>query len=103
MWVDRFVDALEFVHESIVDGGSACGVDDENVVHEVLAAFEGFFGDDGWLGSVHFGKDGDTNLFAENFELFDCGGALDVASREHGLFALIKEPFCELGGGGGFS
>ncbi|MFQ3587657.1 MAG: hypothetical protein SNJ76_08345, partial [Fimbriimonadaceae bacterium] len=100
---NRLVDRFELVHQRFVDLETARRVHDQNVVHQVTAPVQRLAGDLGRGSAVRLGEYGDPDLLAEDLELFDRGRPLDVAGRQHRLFALLLQQLRELGAGGRLS
>ena len=97
--LDRLLDLLELVHERVVDGEAAGGVDD----HHVTAHVAGL--GDSQLGELHrlHALDAEhrhTELAAEHHELVDRRRTVDVRGHEHGLLALGEQALGQLARGG---
>lgn len=102
--LDKGGDFFEFVDEGAVDVLSAGGVEDGDHGALLGEPFEGGFGGaDGIDFAGCGGPDGGVEGIAEDLELLDGGGAIEVEGDEDGAFALFFEPVGELGGGGGFA
>ena len=93
--VDLRLDLFELVHQHLVDVETAGGIEDNHVVAVVLRVTDCRPRDfDGVLGA-HL-ENGDVCLGADNLELIDSRGAVDVAGDEHGAAVLRLEHLCEL-------
>ena len=101
--LDALVDALELVHQFVVDVQPAGGVEDD----DVDAFFPGFLhsvvADDDRVGGAALGIDSEAELFADDVELVDGGGALQVGGDEQRLATLLLDHAAELAAGGGFA
>src|SRR4029077_18544871 len=89
------VDLLQLVHRHFVDVEPAGGVEEDPVQQRLLGMGDGVAANlDGRAGVL--AVDRHVDLFAEDFELVDGGGSLQVGGDQERLFF-----FSFLGGGGG--
>ena len=100
--LDRGADLAQLLHELLVDVQTAGGVDDDRVAAIVARVFHGLFGDLHRIALALF-KDLHAHLSADDLQLLDGCGAVDVAGDEQGLFAALLDEVAELGGHGGLA
>ena len=82
---------------------AAGGIEDDYVVAVVLGVLDSGFGDFNGVFGAHF-KHGHARLFADDLQLVDSRGTVDVAGYEHRTAVLLFfEHFGELCGVGGFT
>jgi len=95
----QLVDLLQLVHRHLIDVQPAGRVEDDGVEEVLLGELDGLAANlDGARGEL--AEDRDVDLRAEDLQLVDGGGALEVGGDEDGLAALLAEGEGELGGGG---
>ena len=107
---ERFVrlygvlDGGDFLHHLFVHGQSSGGVDDDYVVAFGLGLLDGILRDGHGVLAVRFAVYGYADLFAQHFQLFDGGGAVDVAGcQQRVLVLLVLQHQGELAREGGLS
>ena len=81
----------------------AGGVDDDRDGADLAGALEALGDDLAGRGAGPAVEDFDVELFAERFELVNCGGAIDVGGDQQGAVAGLLAAQGELGGGGGLA
>ena len=97
--VDRGLDGLELVHERLVNVQTACGVEEDHVVAVPHGVSDGCLCDIDRVCLAHF-ENGNAELSADDLQLLDGGGAVNVAGREQRIFVLLFEQareFCAVG------
>ena len=97
-------DRLHFVHQNFVDVHPAGGIEEQHVIAAEGGLGFRTFGDlDGGF-ALDDGQRVDADLAAEDGKLLHCCRAVGVkAGKEDALAVLFRQPFGELGGGGGFA
>ena len=93
--VDRGLDGLEFVHECLIDVQAACGVKENHVVTVAHGMGNGSFCNVHRVRLAHF-KNRNAKLSADDLQLFDGCGPVNVAGREQRVFILLFEQTCQL-------
>jgi hypothetical protein len=102
--LDGIAEADEFLDEGLVDLLASGGVEDEEVEFFLIGPGGGGLSDAEDVGLSRVGaKNGDVGLPGENGELFDGGGADQVAGNEANAAALFEEVAGEFAGAGGFA
>ena len=86
--VDRGLDGLELVHERLVDVQTACGVEEDHVVAVPHGVSDGCLCDIDRVCLAHF-ENGNAELSADDLQLLDGGGTVNVAGREQRIFVLL--------------
>ena len=81
---------------------TAGGIEDDDIVAVVFGVFDGFFRDGDGVFGAHL-KDRYLRFRADDLELFDRGGSIDIAGDQHGSVVLFFEVLTELGGMSGFT
>ena len=99
----RLFDSDQFVHERLVDLQASRGIDDQNVVASALRFFFCLECDVLCDLVVAVGKDRNIDRLADDLELIDRRRSVDIAGREHRLFAVFLEICRELAAGGGLT
>ena len=94
-------DVPDLVHEVLVDGQAAGGVDDQDVPSQPPGLLETGGGHRHRIGGL--AEHGDPGLAAEDPELLDGGRALEVGPDQERVPALLLEPAGQLGRGGGLA
>ena len=83
----ELVDLLQFVHRHLGDVQPAGRVENDRVEQPLLGEADRIAADRHRVG-VRFAVDGNADLFAEHFQLFDGGGSLQVGGDEQRLCDL---------------
>ena len=100
--LDRGADLAQLLHELLVDVQTAGSIDDDRVAAIVARVFHSLPGDLHWVALTLF-KDLHAHLTADDLQLLDGRGAVDVAGDEQGLFAALFDEVAEFGGHGGLA
>jgi len=101
--LDSVVDSLELSHQLFIDRQSAGGIEDE---YGDIFLF-GFF--DRFLAHLHrilfarFAEDRHTQLLADNVQLLDGSGSLQVGGAQHDRLFALHQQRAELAAGGGLT
>ena len=102
--LEKIAELLEFLNEWFVEFLAACGVEDLHIAACRGAPVESLLGDLEHIGLAFFGAENrDIDLAAEDGELVDGGGAMEVARDEKWRAALGFQQAGQLSRGGGFS
>src|SRR5262249_55078983 len=96
------IDLFQLVHRHLIDVQPTGRVEDDRVDERLLGAGQGIAANVHGSGR-HLAVNGDVDLFAENLELIDGGGALQVGGDEHRLAAAPAQRQCQFAGGGGLA
>ena len=91
----RRLDALELVHELLVDVQAAGGIEKDDVVAVVLGVFDGLDRDGDGVDLPHL-EHGQAELCADDLQLRDGRGTVHVAGGEQRALALLFEQTGEL-------
>ena len=86
--IDCGLDGLELVHERFVDVQTACGVEEDHVVAVPYGVGDGGFCNVDRVRLAHF-KNGNAELSADDLQLLDGGGTINVAGCEQRIFVLL--------------
>ena len=98
------LDVCYLLHEFLVDGEAACGIDDDDVIGVSLGVTDGVEGYLYGVGGSWFDIYGDVYLPGEYAELLHGCGTEGVAGSEEGLLgSLVLEHLGELAGHGGLT
>ncbi len=81
--LDALVDALELLHQFVVDVQAAGGIEDDDRDAFFPGLLHGVVADDDGVGGAALGIDGEPELFADDVQLVDGGGALQVGGHQH--------------------
>ncbi len=98
---DRLGDLADLLHERLVDGQAACGVDDDDVAAGVAGLVDGLGRDLDRIGWIR--EDGYVDLATEGPELLDRGRALEIGTDQQWIATLALEPAGQLGRAGGLT
>ena len=101
--LNLFVDLFELLHQFGIDGQATCGVQDDDIGVSRFGLDLAFAADRNGVGSPGFAEDLDPQLFAEDVELLDRSGALQVGGDEEGFELFLPDQKCQLAAGGRFS
>ena len=102
--MDRLPDAHQLLDHGVIDLEPSGGINDDNV--EILFApdlLDRVQGDGGDVDAGSLGVDRNIDFPADDFELIDCGGAVDVAGDQQHLFPVAAEFQREFSRRGGFA
>ena len=94
-------DVPDLVHQVLVDGQAAGGVDDQDVSSEALGLLEAGGGHGHRVRRLR--EDGDPGLAAQHPQLLDGGRPLEVGADQQRVAALLLEPAGQLGRCGGLA
>ena len=97
------VDLLQLVHRHFVDVEPTGGVEDHRVEQRGLGVGDGVTADVYRRGRRRLAEDGHADLFAEDLDLIDGGGALHVGRDQQRLAAALAQHQGELAGRGGLT
>ena len=100
---DGFFQADKLLHHRSVDLETARRVDNEVIAVVRDRAFRGIARDFTHVHVSAFGIDFNADFFAEDFELVDCGGTVDVACGEKDAFSAFPDIGGEFCAGSGFA
>ncbi len=102
--VERGVQVFDFLHQRLVNGQAAGGIDQQHVKVMLFGVIERGAGDvQGFLVGV-LGEPLGTGLGGDGFELLDGRRAVHVARHgQHFLLALFDQVLGQFGRGGGFT
>ena len=100
--VDRLGDAADLVHQLVVDGQAAGGVDDDDVATDACGPRRRPCAHAS-TGIGRLAEDRHVDLAAEGAQLLDGGGALEVGADQQRVAALLLEPAGQLGRVGGLA
>ena len=100
---DGIADLFEFFHQLFVDMQSTRRIEEDHVVAVFLRVFDAGFRDLDGADLVSEREDRDPGRFADDLQLIDRGGTVDVAGDEQGIFPLAFHQFGDLGGVGRFA
>ena len=70
---------------------------------ESLASLDGAANDFQRLVGACGGPDGNADGLGDLRKLFTCGGTVHVGGNDDGAVAMLRQPFCQLAGSGGFT
>jgi len=101
--LDGSVDLFELLHQFRIDGQSTCGIEDDDIGPRGTGRFEAFSADFDGVRFAGFAENADSDLFAQDVELFDRRGALEVGCDQKRLEFLFFDQDREFSAGGGFS
>jgi hypothetical protein len=100
----KIAESLEFLDEWLIEFLSASGIENLHIAACGIAPVQCLAGNLKHMGLAFFGAENrNIDLPAENGELVDSGGPMEVASNEEGRAALRFSKAGQLGRGGGFS
>ena len=94
------VDALQLFHERLVDRQATGGVEDDDARPLLPRPGHAGTAHGDRIGDPVGGVDRDAELPAEDGQLLDGGGTLEIGRHEHHAAPLLLEPPGELGAGG---
>ena len=100
---NSFLRCAELVHQFVVDVQAAGGVDEDHVAGGEFGFLDGAADDFERLVGAGAGPELRADGFGDLRELFARGGTVDVGGNDEGAMAVLREPFGELAGGGGFA
>ena len=82
---------------------AACGINDDQIMAMIAGEFQSFPRNLNRIALAHL-KDPCTGSFADDLQLFNCGGTVNVTGNQQRPAAFfILEVFCQFGGVGGFT
>ena len=87
--VGLLLDVGDFVHHLLVNGKTAGGIDDYNIVAVFLSLLDGCLGDFNGVLVAVLSINRHLDLLGKHLELFDSRRTVNVASHEQRLFSLV--------------
>ena len=93
--VNLRLDVLQLLHELFIDMQTAGGIEDHDIVAVVFRVANRFLRDPDGVFGAHL-KDRYLRLRADDLQLFDRRGTIDVARDQHRTVILFLEPFAQL-------
>ena len=98
-----FFQHAQLIHQIIIDVQAAGGVHQDHVAGGKLGFLDGAFHDFDRLVRAGAGPDRRAHGFRDLGKLFARGGTIDVSGNHQRTMAVLRKPFGELSGGGGFA
>ena len=97
---DAAVDLGQLAHQFFVDVQAAGRIEDHHLHAAVLGLLDGDLAEGHGVLRGQVGIDGNTKLLAQDLQLLDGRGALQVGRHEHRLAAALLEQLAQLAAGG---
>ena len=96
--LNRLLDAAQLVHQRLVDLQTSRGVDNDDVKSRVCRVTDGRSCDFNRVRFVAKGEDGGLDVFADDLQLLNGRGTVNVGRNEQGIATLLSQQCGELAG-----
>ena len=103
--MDGILDGLDFNHHRLVNGETAGGIDNHQVIAIALGMLDGVLCDGDGVLALGLAIDGHLNLLGDGLELVDSGGTVNVTGHEQrfAFFLAALEAVGEFAGESGLT